>query len=266
MNWLLTRTGALAFGVVGTVSDLLGIFFLALRQIPFLVEAGKRRIFWHLFKRYIYNAGFRAAYINTLIAILLGWLLIGVATRVLPEGIALSEYFQSLYVIVSIREIGPLVSGIILISRSANAVTSDIGLLALNGEFEALRAQRLNPFIVCLLPVFLAFPVSLAMMFVFFNVVCILSSWLFLASLGDHSVALGQFVSGVVSQLTGHELLVSFAKAILGGSVIGIISIYFGARVRGGYESISRAISNATTAQIFAFIAINLLLSTMAYR
>jgi len=266
MNWLLAKTGRVTFGTAILIADIFGMFYLALKDVAYLNEAGKRRIIWHLFKRYFYNAGVRATYINTLIAVLLGWIMITAAAIFLPEGTALGQFFQSFYVIVSIREIGPLVSGIILISRSANAVTSDVGYLKLNGEFEVLYGQRINPFIMFLVPVFFAFPVSLLMMFFYFNTVCILSSYLFLALNAGMGINLGQFVSGIVNQISAVEVLVSVAKAIIGGSVIGIISFYFGSRVVGGYEAVSRAISNSTTVQIFSFISINLLLSYIAYR
>lgn len=266
MNWLLGKAGGVFFGTLSLIADVFGMFFLTLKDVVFLIQPGKRRIFWHLFKRYFYNSGFRAAYINTVLAILLGWVLISAAHRFLPPGTALGEFFQWFYVIVSIRELGPLISGMILISRSANAATSDVGYLKLNGEFEVLQSLRLNPFLIFLMPVFFAFPISLMIMFFYFNIVCILSSYVILVLENSGGIPLDQFVGGVISQVTAVELYVAIAKAVIGGSVIGIISIYFGSRVTGGYESVSRAISNSTTVQIFAFIAINLLLSYIAYR
>ncbi|MEH6592485.1 MAG: ABC transporter permease [Halioglobus sp.] len=266
MNWLLSKSGGISYRVANLVLDILGMFYLALKDIVYLREPGKRRIFWHLFKRYFYNAGFRAASVNTLIAILLGWILILIATRFLPEGAALGEFFQNFYVIASIREIGPLVSGMILISRSANAVTADVGYLKISGEFEVLQSLRLNPFLIFLMPVFFAFPISLLLMFFYFNTVCILSSYFFLAVHSGAGIGLEQFVGGIVEKITLLEIFVSVGKAVLGGSLIGIISIYFGARVVGGYDAVSRAISNSTTIQIFAFVAVNLSFSYMAYR
>jgi phospholipid/cholesterol/gamma-HCH transport system permease protein len=266
MNWLLTKTGAVTFSTLMLIADVFGMFYLTLKDVALLRHTGKRRIFWHLFKRYLYNAGFRAAYINTLIAVLLGWVMIAAAIKFLPEGTALGQFFQTFYVIISIREIGPLVSGIILISRSANAVTSDVGYLKLNGEFEVLNAQRMNPFLIFLMPVFFAFPISLLLMFFYFNVVCVLSSYFFLALQTGLGVTLGQFVAGIIAQTSAVEIFVAIAKAIIGGSLIGIISIYFGSRVSGGFESVSRAISNSTTVQIFAFVTINIFFSYVAYR
>ena len=104
------------------------------------------------------------------------------------------------------------------------------------------------------------------MMFFYFNTVCVLSSYFFLAIHSGTGTGLGQFIGGIIGQISAVEIFVSIAKAILGGSVIGIISIYFGSRVVGGYEAVSRAISNSTTVQIFAFITINLMFSYMAYR
>jgi phospholipid/cholesterol/gamma-HCH transport system permease protein len=266
MNGLLCKTGALVFSTAALVSNISGMTYLTLKGVIYLGESGKRRIFFHLFKRYLYNSGVRAAYVNTLLAVLLGWVMIIITTRYLPTGTALSDYFQNFYVIVSIREIGPMVSGLILISRSANAATADVGYLKLNDEFEVLRGQRMSPFIIFLMPVFFAFPLSLLLMFFFFNVVCVLSSYIFLELASGAGIGLGMFISGLLMKISTLEILVSVAKAILGGSVIGVISIYFGSRVHGGYDSVSRAISNSTTAQIFAFLAINLLLSYVAYR
>ena len=89
MSWLLSKTGAIVFSTAALIADIFGIFYLTLKDVAFLAEPGKRRIFWYLFKRYFYNSGFRAASINTLLAILLGWILILAATKFLPAGTAL---------------------------------------------------------------------------------------------------------------------------------------------------------------------------------
>lgn len=262
------RFGASVLSNLRLLGDLAGIFTLTLRESRHFLVPARRRIFWFLFKRQLYNSGFRAAYANTLIAILLGFILVSVAHDVLPAGVSITDYYSNFFVLVAIREIGPLVSGIILISRSASAVTAEVGHSKLEREFEILEAHRMSPVLLFWMPVFYAFPLSLLLMFLWFNVVCMLSSYAFLLLATDYAsnIGLETFISAILWRITEIEMLVSLAKAILGGMFIGMISILFATRVEGKYTDIPRAISNSSTAQLFVFFAINASLSVLAYR
>ena len=70
----------------------------------------------------------------------------------------------------------------------------------------------------------------------------------------------------VLDQIQNSELLINALKALLGGLVIGLVSIHFGLKVNKDHLSISDAISTSVTIQLAVFLVLNVLLSYLAYR
>lgn len=260
LSWLGRKTS----GFFAYIGDICGLFALTIKETRHLLNQQRRRIFWAIFKRQLYNTGVRAIWINTTIAIIVGALIMARLFAYVPAGKNMAEFYANFFVIVIIRELGPLISGVILIARSATAITAEIGHLKLYNEFEVLQAQRVSPRFVFLLPVFYSFPLSLLLMFIFFNAVSIVSAYLMIL-LDDPNLSFVYFVSSILSQVSLVEIVVTLCKAIIGGSLIGIICIHFGASVGGRFTDISRAISNSTTSQLVAYFMLNVVLSLLAY-
>jgi phospholipid/cholesterol/gamma-HCH transport system permease protein len=187
------------------------------------------------------------------------------AYSLLPEGMQFSEYYAQFFVIVVVRELGPLLSGLILIARSANAITFEIGHLKLHNQFEALKAQGMDPIFVFLLPVLFAFPLSLMAMIVVFVTMCIFSSYVFIQVSYQPDLHLGQFIGMILAQISSLEILISLLKCYVGGTFIGLLCIYFGGQVGNKFTDISRAISSATSWQFLLFFATNVGLSVVGY-
>ncbi len=245
------------------VLDIIGLISIALTSSKDLLDPKRRRMFWNLFKRQLYTTGVRALYINGMIAIFIGAVMMSRLFDYIPKQVIETQYGQ-LFVIVIFRELGPLISGIILIARSATAVTSEIGYLRMTREFQVLNSLGINPVFLFLLPVFFAFPLSLFLMFIYFDFICILSAY---AAIwwADPDIQFWSFLSSILAQISGNEWAINAVKAILGGMVIGVISIHFGARATDSFDDISQAISDSTTSQLMAFFLINVILSYLAY-
>ncbi len=252
------RSGSVFVGIIG----LLG---LAINTCPQLLKPQRRRIFWLLFKRQLYNSGLRAASINTIIAMLLGIFVMSKAYAVIPNNTQFIDYYAQFFNIVVNREIGPLISGIILIARSASAVTAEVGQMQLYRQFDALSAVHMSPALVFLLPVFFAFPVSLMLMFFYFNMICVLTSFAMIELYHEGGITLVDYIRALLQQLTVVEVAVSMAKAMVGGCLIGLASLYFGYHVEDRFTDVSRAISNSNTFQLFAFFVLNIGLSYLVY-
>jgi len=245
------------------ILDIIGLISVALATSKHLLEGKRRQVFFRLFIRQLYNTGVKALYINGMIAIFIGALLMSRLFDYFSQD-ALSNQYGYLFVVIIFRELGPLVSGIILIARSATAITSEIGYLRLTREFQVLHGLGINPVFLFLLPVFFAFPISLFLMFIYFDFVCVLSAYVFIW-MSDPSVVFLDFLTAILDQITLNEIAVNAVKAVLGGMIIGVISIHFGAKATDSFEDISTAISNSTTSQLMVFFLINIVLSLLAY-
>ncbi len=243
--------------------DIVGLISVALSASRHLRKSNRRKIFFTLFVRQLYNTGVRALFINGMIAIFVGTLLMARLFDYIPQQL-LADQYGYLFVVIIFRELGPLISGIILIARSATAITFEIGYLRLRREFQVLNGLGINPVFLFLLPVFFAFPVSLFLMFLYFDFICVLSAYAMIW-ISDPGITFAVFVHSILQHITLNEVAVNAVKAILGGMLIGIISIYFGARASNSFEDVSEAISNSTTSQLMAFFLINVVLSLLAY-
>ena len=249
--------------VLTFILDIIGLISVALSTSKYLVEPKKRKIFVNLFVRQLYNTGVKALYINGMIAILIGALLMSRLFEYVPQN-TLSDQYAYLFVVIVFRELGPLISGVILISRSATAITSEIGYLRLTREFQVLHGLGINPVFLFLLPVFFAFPISLFLMFIYFNFVCVLSAYVVIW-FSDPSVNLLTFLTAILNQITLNEVAINAVKALLGGMIIGVISIHFGAKATNSFDEVSDAISSSTTSQLMSFFLLNVVLSLLAY-
>ncbi|MFT4713720.1 MAG: phospholipid/cholesterol/gamma-HCH transport system permease protein [Candidatus Azotimanducaceae bacterium] len=243
--------------------DIIGLVSIALAASKHLVNPKRRRIFLNLFIRQLYNTGVRALFINGMIAIFIGALLMSRLFEYIPRQVISTQY-SYLFVVIVFRELGPLISGIILISRSATAVTSEIGFLRMTREFQVLHGLGINPVFMFLLPVFFAFPISLFLMFIYFDFICLLSAYVVIW-LSDGDISFLAFLTNILEQITLNEVAINAVKALLGGVMIGIISIHFGAKATNSFDDISNAISNSTTSQLMSFFLINIVLSILAY-
>lgn len=245
------------------VLDIIGMISIALRSSIDILEPSRRPVFFALFKRQLYKTGVRALYLNGAIAALVGALLMARLFAWFPRQVV-EEQYAHFFVVVVVRELGPLISGVILIAMSATATTAEIGFLRVFREFEVLNGLGINPVFLFLLPVFFAFPLSLVLMMIYFDCICIVSSYVFIL-LSDHSIAFLPFVSGILDEVVFNEVAVNLVKAVLGGMLIGVISIYFGARATESYEDVSDAIAKSTTSQLLVFFLLNVMLSLLAY-
>lgn len=263
-NWLAFIPYVL-LRIFNIILDLIGLLLASLSQSRLLFLQNKRTIFWQLFKQQLFRAGTKSVLVVTLIALLLSWLVTAHAYSLLPSNIQFYEYYAQFFVIAVVREIGPLICGLILIARSASTITFEIGHLQLNRQFEALAAMAMPPIFFFLLPVLLALPLRLLLMVVTFIFVCFISSFAFI-NLNYHTpISFADFANLIIWQITPLEIVVLFIKGSIGGLLIALISVYFGATVKDKFTDVSEAISRATSLQLLVFVSLNVGMSVINY-
>jgi phospholipid/cholesterol/gamma-HCH transport system permease protein len=246
------------------ILDLFALVYISLKASIGIFNPSHRSLFMSRFKHHLYYAGVQTIYIVMVISILLGALLVS-QLKGISEGKNFVDAYAWLYVIFIVRELAPLICGIILIGRSASAITAEISYLKISNEFDVLRGLGVDPVFIFLVPVFLAFPLSLVLMLIYFDAFSIFAGYIMVSWLDPTNNTFIDFVTAIVTKISLTEAIVTILKGIIGGFFIGIISIYFGSKAGGRFSDMSKAISNATTSQLITFFLINVLLSVVAY-
>ena len=246
------------------IFDLFALLYISVKASFGIFNPAHRSIFRARFVHHLYYAGVKTLYIVLVISVLLGALLVS-QLKGIADGKNFVDAYAWLYVIFIVRELAPLICGIILIGRSASAITAEISYLKISDEFDVLRGLGVDPVFIFLVPVFLAFPLALVLMLIYFDTFSILAGYFMVSWIDPEHHNFIEFVTAILTKVSMTEAVVTILKGVVGGLFIGVISIYFGSKAGGRFSDMSQAISNATTTQLIVFFLINVLLSVVAY-
>ena len=151
----------------------------------------------------------------------------------------------------TVREIGPIVTGLMLAGRTGAKIVSEIGNMVLTEQTDALCAFGLDPIKRLIIPrVFASIAVMLPLTIIA-DAVGILAGWY--ASV--HWIGLDSefFWLSMRGGLLVKDLTIGLIKPPFYGLVIGLISSYYGYTIRGGAEGMGRA---ATQTVVFASLGV----------
>ena len=154
-----------------------------------------------------------------------------------------------------VRELGVLLSAIIIAGRSGSAFTAEIGTMQVNEEIDAMITIGLDPIEVLVLPRVGALMVTLPLMTFFANVMGLLGG----AALCDLQlhIPLPLFLSQLNSAMTGWTFWLGLIKAPFFAVVIALVGCREGLRVSRNAESVGRQTTLSVVESIFLVIVLD---------
>jgi len=200
---------------------------------PFREKTEYRRLVFPLLE----GIGNRSFGIVALVAFLIG------AILVLQTGYVLERYGQvqqvsGLVAVSMTRELGPLMSAIVLVARVGAAFTAGLGTMTISEEVLALRIMGINPIGYLVAPRFIAIVIMLPCLTVFANLVGIGGGCL--TGVATYGLDPWGYISASLDFLLVEDLLSGMVKAVLFAMVICIVSCYMALTVEGGPEGVAR--------------------------
>jgi phospholipid/cholesterol/gamma-HCH transport system permease protein len=155
------------------------------------------------------------------------------------------------------RELGPLITGIMLAARIGAAFTAELGTMTVNEEVEAIEAMGIGQ---------LRFLVAPRMLALFFLMPCLSTvsnlSAIFATSLiskAYFSIAFAYFVDLVRDALLIRDLITGVMKSFLFGLLIAAIACYRGLSVKGGAAGVGTATTSSVVTAITVVIGVDTL-------
>jgi phospholipid/cholesterol/gamma-HCH transport system permease protein len=158
-----------------------------------------------------------------------------------------------------LREIGILLTAIVVAGRSGSAFTAQIGTMKLREEVDAMRALGLDPIEVLVLPRIAALLVALPLLCFFSDIMGLLGGQLMAWVNLDISPA--TFFHRVHDRIPIRHFWVGMAKAPVFAAMIGLVGCYQGLRVKGDSGSVGRLTTRAVVQSIFLVIVADALFS-----
>lgn len=176
-----------------------------------------------------------------------------------------SQLLGPLLVAVIARELGPVLINLVVIVRSGSAMTTELGVLTINGGVRELEAQGGDPFLQIVMPRVLGAAIGTFCLTIVFILVAFASGFLFAAWTGQGGHDLFLFADTVSSAVQPRDILNILAKSILPALFASASCCIGGLGVSGSVTKIPRATQRALTRSIAGLFVISFVISLLTY-
>jgi phospholipid/cholesterol/gamma-HCH transport system permease protein len=204
------------------------------------------------------DVGLRAVPIVALMAFLIGVVLAFQGSAQLRQ-FGAEVFVVDLIAISILRELGILLTAIIVAGRTASAFTAAIGSMKMREEIDAMRTLGLDPATVLFVPRILALLLMLPILGLIANVMGLLGGALM--AWVELGISPAMFRTRLIEGTDISHVFVGLVKAPVFAIIIGVVGCHAGMQVKGNAESLGRMTSNAVVTAIFAVIVADALFS-----
>ncbi|MGA2954439.1 MAG: ABC transporter permease, partial [Thermodesulfobacteriota bacterium] len=213
------------------------IVFLNLSTLLYLVFkaliAERKKGFPLVFEitlRQIYFTGVEALKVVILISLALGTVIIvqaGTQLAFLAGGI---DFIVPILVLVMFREVGPLLTAIIVLGRSGTAIATELGNMVIAQEIDAIQAMGINPVYFIVTPRIIGVTIAVFCLTTVFIAVGLLGG--FWVSKLILPITFSAFLQALQNSLKANDLLLGFLKSLIFGLLIALTCTYHALTVR----------------------------------
>jgi phospholipid/cholesterol/gamma-HCH transport system permease protein len=229
----------------------------ALRFLGHVAESFANALFqWRRFRitsiaRHVYDTGVTAMPIVALIGFLISVILAYIGAEQLQK-FGADIFVVDLVTIGVLREMGVLLTAIIVAGRSGSAFAAELGAMRLNEEIDALNATGVNPFEVLVVPRIVGLMIALPLLTLIADLIGIIGGGLLCHLLLD--MPLVQYVNRVQDSISATTFWVGIWKAPVFAVLIAIAGTRCGLRVRGSSRHLGAMTTLAVVQSIFLVI------------
>ena len=166
-----------------------------------------------------------------------------------------SSYAVDLVGVLGLRELGVLMTSIMIAGRTGSAITAEIGSMKMREEIDALKVMALDPLEVLIIPRLVALTIALPVLTFLADMAQIggglIVSWLYAG------VTPQSFLLRLQNAIGINTFMVGLIKAPFMAVVIGLIASTEGMEVRGSAESLGRCVTSSVVKSIFMVIVLD---------
>jgi len=179
------------------------------------------------------------------------------------ERFGASIYVADLVGVSMTRELGPLLTAIIVAGRSGSAIAAEIGTMKINEEIDALRTMGFNPIWFLVVPRFLALLIVLPCLTLIADLVGILGG--FFLAIANLNISFIRYFNQTAEALVMKDLLTGLVKTFFFATIISQVGAYQGFIVKGGAEGVGKSTTTSVVTSIFLIIVADLITTMIFY-
>ena len=252
--------GLIGRKTLGIISYLLNLCVFTTRILSQTLKppSSGRKLVRRIIVQQLYFTAVQALPLMLPIALLIGGLVIFQFSKVSGQ-----YDFGRILVLFIVRELGPIITALIVILRSATAVTIEISYMQVLNETDALEMMGIDPAWLVGFPRLIGITFAIVGLFVVFDLVSILGGyalgWAVFQLPSEH------LLSQIAKAVSLTDLIVGLVKALMFGVMITMVCLYRGVEIKHRMTDVPVAVSrSATECFLFCLIA-NVVISVLFY-
>ena len=206
--------------------------------------------------------GVEAIPIASLISFLFG-LIMAMQTAHELKKFGMIQVVAEAVVMATLRELGPLITAIVVIGRSGSAFAAEIGTKKVTEEVDALRTMAFNPVGFLVAPKFLAMLVMVPALTIWADVMGIVGGSVF-GVLGANFTFASYFRQSMDSVVL-RDVYTGLIKSVVFGMVITAVGCREGFGTGAGAEEVGRSTTSAVVTSIFLVVIVDMVFTALFY-
>ena len=169
----------------------------------------------------------------------------------------------AIVVIGLVRELGPVLVGLMMAGRVSSAMAAEIGTMRVTEQLDALATLRTDPYRFLIAPRLFASVIALPLLVLVANVIGVFGGYLLAVyKLGFNAVG---YLETSRRYLETDDLVMSMLKAAVFGFFIALMGCWHGFRSEGGAAGVGRATTDAVVSAFVLILLSNLLITIVAF-
>lgn len=208
------------------------------------------------------DVGVRALPILSLITFFIGLILALQAAYELRR-FGATNYVSTAVALSMTRELGPLITAIVVIGRSGSAFAAEIGTMKVTEEIDALETMAISPVHFLVTPKFVAMVIMLPCLTIWANAMGIMGGSLFGVTQAGFTFV--RYIRSSVDSLFMRDIVTGLIKSVMFGITITAVGCQEGLSTGAGAEQVGHSTTRAVVVSIFLVILVDLVFTTLFF-
>ena len=258
MGGVLRKLGSLAINGVWRLGFITRFFWMI------LLYSGQSFTRLHLTLRELYFSGVMSLLIILVSGLFVG-LVLGLQGYETLQRYGASESLGTLVALSLVRELGPVVAGLLFASRAGSAVTAEIGMMKVTEQLKAMDMMAVSPIARVVAPRFWGGVISMPLLAALFSAMGVFGGWLIgVVVIGvDDGAFWAQMQAAVDFR---YDVLNGVIKSCVFGVAVALIAVFEGYDCVPTAEGVSRAITRTVVSSALAILALDFVMTSFMFR
>ena len=252
-RWFLTK--------FSRVIDQAAFFWLCLKVVYNFRWLG-RRLLGRIIVQQIYFTAVQSVELVVFVALLMGVVLViaGISSLAALGG---QQALNLILIKALMRELGPMLTAIIIILRSGSAITVEMGYMNVLGEIEGLEMQGVSTLHLLCIPRLIGATISVICLMILFDFAALGGG--FVAARIFEGIPVWLALSSLAAELQFTDFVIVFTKGLCFGAIIPAICLHNGFQAEEAITNIPPKVSRALVECFLYMVLFNLLISGAAF-